>query len=454
MSEVKMTTHNIRAGVNYPERGADREIEAYILLAGLAYLSSAADEYIIPDNMKDYFMVKIPMMQKEPAHIDINIAKVEGSSGPIIGFHGVYIDLDTGYIPMLKRKQSDYFPLFNFRGFVEDELGIPFDKGVWAKFLEEFKLGIMSLEEFFEAVTDPQKFSNFKSKTAAVYQIITGDLSFSMPDRQDVIRGLMEALYYCVAQLAVFNAQDSQFYTAGASKEGPKFVRIAEEFEALHDISPLLPDFINSLRDFSLYSRALCEHNAELSTNQEGPYDIHGFNPYGGWSFNKEDAMLDDVHPERAEDKVRELSSMAGVEGLISKHLVRPGGNYTSPQYREPSKSAAVALNTYDFAQSVGRDLEMDAGFMSLEENENLDELKNVTEAIGARDVLSGARLRTLSTGLKREETRETLRDNQRQMARVEDMAHYAKAGGYLDDFEKQAMVLSRMLERIESCMQ
>ena len=87
--------------------------------------------------------------------------KVVNTSGPVLGFLGYYIDLDSGYILLNMEKSREFIPLVNFYKLLEERTGLPSNKELMTSLIERFKIGDMGIQEFEE------EFKRLKNKASS-----------------------------------------------------------------------------------------------------------------------------------------------------------------------------------------------------------------------------------------------------------------------------------------------
>lgn len=309
--------------------------------------------------------------------------KIVETSGPVLGFLGVYFDTQSGYVLMSKDKKRKFIPAFNFYRYMRAYYNVEMNPELMTSLIEKFKMS--------EKVTDDRgdlheirlddMVGIINKHNTPVKSNIYKLLNQSGTDKESTLSNGDELLEPFHKIVAVMNGLQSSMKSI-TSNYGSR--NVLETYNYIKD-----SDASNFLHDF--------QGMAKLSgTVNEALYVT--YNIYSG-SKSKEES----------ENHVfRNLSSMIHSDSgnnsfnihLSSGDSANRGRNFT---FEDFNKTESRVLNLHDIVEEREDNsiVELDNVIMKASENVSKKEIRAVEEKIGVKEYISGATLAHFSKGLK-----------------------------------------------------
>lgn len=306
--------------------------------------------YDIPE-IYDYLSFDIEVIRGWKRKVEFKKVK---TSGPILGFMGIYLDLPSGYIILGKQKKKEFIALFNYYEYLKRECGVDISPKAMMSLVESFKMGEKDLFDLIGTIKDED------------ISGINSDLSLI-----SILLQLEEKELNSKSNIDI-NRQD--FYKP--------------IFEAANLLRKILD------KNLKVYS-AKEESNDKVNqmridlVNQTGDSDILEFID-SMKSSGKHMKTLNNVWNLKREGKLKYEDWNTALRGLCAMPYTE---SYTD--ITDLTKTEVSILNIRDVVEEFEGDslLELDDLLMTKDENIDKKVLNKVIDKIGVREYFSGASL-------------------------------------------------------------
>lgn len=179
------------------------------------------------------------------------------TSGPMVGFLGAYLDLDSGWWLLSDSKTTEAIGLYNFYGLLETATGVAINPKIAKGYIELFKLNQLSLEELLSSILEKSERANPQDLQGSKIRGLLGKKqavgSESVKLSPENIESLAETLRLFLRKYLILLSSSMAIYP-GPHKQSPQTTGIAnflthltaaftpEEGSDSDDPSDLMPD--------------------------------------------------------------------------------------------------------------------------------------------------------------------------------------------------------------------
>ena len=340
---------------------------------------------------------------------DMSFKRVK-TSGPVVGLLGYYLDVASGYVLMSKVKTTDYIPLFDLYGALE-ERGLVINPEVMLALLERYKLGTINFEEFIEELikvdiesSDRSYIGQYLKKMEEDNIKAVGDL-----DKQEFVN----LFHYITQYLYMFENPSGDLFN----------YEIGKRYMNIEKNSPGLGDYI---RGFLSTKEGLSDANRGVFKND---YDIVGSGPKDKWTGSTLLAMSAMGHVDKNKTDIKQMN-----------------------------KTTALALNLYDITDEMDTDVSLESTIDSYMDGEiDKDMIEDVISKIGADSYLKGRDMSNMVRGLTNDTTKKYIDLKYKKQVWLDKiknnfspMDNKNKRTMVSDDFDRLVRVMRKVFKRID----
>lgn len=330
--------------------------------------------------------------------LEFKYKKIKNSDGPILGFLGWYLDIETGYLLMSEQKSRDYIPFFDFYKWLELR-GIYVTKELIVSVLERFKLGILKFEDLIYELNSYSLKKGSDKSLVSKFVLAEGVEIEGKIEKFDFI-----SLFKGISQFFENFRISKNIGANGTSQSQGEF------YEGFFEVG--LDDYFMNVRNIA---NGIADVNLKILA-------------HSGGNLNKKE-----------------------IYSLCSMVHTKSDMRYIS-KIKNVSKTTALALNLYDISEEL--EMEGDLEYSVIEGDKQARD--EVMEKIGVNEYLSGTNKANMSRGLKRDDTKRNIEKGYEAINKISTIGYLdnvVRQGGKLSfqrDFVRKVARLRKVFRRVD----
>lgn len=299
----------------------------------------------------------------------IKFKKVK-TEGPIVGFFGFYLDLESGHFVLGGHKRNEFISLYDFYGFIESK-GVVVNPNMMKSLIERYKMGEIGIEDIVDELNKP------RGKGGSVIADLI-ELGIGEEDGEVAIIGdLFEPLEYLSAYL-----YDLYKATEEINVDSPDKYYITRKDLVRESIGNGDEDGA----DMGLFINSFMETK-----------DISKFVEHWYEEFHNVDVDSIEEFLEYADIQNRKLSTMLHTSkmGRGSELGILEPNKDKMDRIKGLTETETTFMNTHDIVEEYKDDslLEIDSLLFTQEDNVEKSLIHKITDKIGIKEYISGAKL-------------------------------------------------------------